>query len=99
MFLLLNIITKSGINIVKHVSLLYVGASFGYMSRSGIAGSSGRTISNFLRNWQIVFQSSFYQLAIPPAMEECSSFSPSLPASAVTCVFDLSHSNLCFTST
>jgi hypothetical protein len=37
-------------NIVEHMSLLYVGASFGYMPRNGIAGSSGRTISNFLRN-------------------------------------------------
>jgi hypothetical protein len=26
-------------NIVEHVSLLYAGASFGYMPRSGIAGS------------------------------------------------------------
>jgi hypothetical protein len=31
-------------NIVEHVSLLSVGVSFGYMPRSGIAGSSGRTI-------------------------------------------------------
>jgi hypothetical protein len=29
-------------NIVEHVSLLYVGASFGYMPMSGIAGSSNR---------------------------------------------------------
>jgi hypothetical protein len=28
-------------NTVEHVSLLYVGASFGYMPRSGIAESSG----------------------------------------------------------
>jgi hypothetical protein len=34
-------------NIVEHVSLLYVGASFGYMPRSGIAGLLGRTISSF----------------------------------------------------
>jgi hypothetical protein len=33
-------------NIVKHVSLLDVGASSGYMSRSDIAGSSGRIMSN-----------------------------------------------------
>jgi hypothetical protein len=47
---------------VEHVSLLYVGASFGYMPRSDIAGSSGRTNSNFLRNHQIDFQSSFTSL-------------------------------------
>jgi hypothetical protein len=44
-------------NIVEHVSLWYGGASFGYIYRNGIAGSSGRTISNFLRNCQIDFQS------------------------------------------
>jgi hypothetical protein len=44
-------------NIVEHLSLLYVGASFGYVSKSGIAGSSGRGISNFRRNIQICLQS------------------------------------------
>ena len=41
--------------IVEHVSLLYVGASFGYMPRSGITGSSSRTMYNFLRNRQNIF--------------------------------------------
>ena len=44
-------------NIVEHVSLLYVGESFGYMSRSGIDGSLGNIMSNFLRNHQADFQS------------------------------------------
>jgi hypothetical protein len=44
-------------NIVEHVSLLYGGTSFVYMPRSGIAGSSGRTMSNFLRNHRTDFQS------------------------------------------
>jgi hypothetical protein len=44
-------------NIVEHVSLLHVGASSGYMPRSGIAGSSGSTMSNFVRNPQTYFQS------------------------------------------
>jgi hypothetical protein len=39
-------------NIVEHVSLLYVGESFGYVPRSDIAASSGSTISNFLRKFQ-----------------------------------------------
>ena len=43
-FQLLTIINKVAMNIVEHVSLLYVGASFGYMPRSGIAESSGRAI-------------------------------------------------------
>jgi hypothetical protein len=44
-------------NIAEHMSLLYIGASFGYMPRSDIAGSSGSTMSNFLRNHQADFQS------------------------------------------
>jgi hypothetical protein len=48
----------AAINTVEHVSLLYV---ICYMSifwpRSGIAESSGRTISSFLRKHQIDFQS------------------------------------------
>jgi hypothetical protein len=36
-------------NIVEHVSLLHVGASSGYMPRSGIAGYSGSTMPYFLR--------------------------------------------------
>jgi hypothetical protein len=44
-------------NIVEHVSLLHVGASSEYMPRSGIAGSSSRAMSNFMRNHQTDFQS------------------------------------------
>ena len=58
----LAIIDKAAINIVKHVSLLYVGESFGYMPSSHIDGSSSRTISNFLRNHKNDFQSSFTSL-------------------------------------
>jgi hypothetical protein len=56
-FQLLDIINKVSVNIVEHVSLLYVGESFGYMPRSGIVGSSGYTMFNFLRNHQTDFQS------------------------------------------
>jgi hypothetical protein len=41
------------------VSLWDGGASFGYMPRSGIAEFWGRTISSFLRNCPIGFQSGF----------------------------------------
>ena len=56
-FLLLAIINKTVVNIVEHVSLLYVAASFEYTPRSGIAGSSRSTMSNFLRKCQTDFQS------------------------------------------
>jgi hypothetical protein len=56
-FQLLAIINKATMNIVEHVSLLYVGKSFGYMLRSSIVGSSGNTMSTFLRNCQTDFQS------------------------------------------
>jgi hypothetical protein len=53
---LIPIIKKTAMNIVKLVSLLSVG-TFGYMPRRGIVGSSGSTMSNFLRNCQTDFQS------------------------------------------
>ena len=56
-FQILATIDKIAMNIAKHVSLLYVGASFGYMPRTGIVRSSGRIISSFLRNYQTDFQS------------------------------------------
>jgi hypothetical protein len=45
-------------NILEHVSLLPVGTSSGYIPRRGNAGSSGSTMSNFLRNRQTDSQSS-----------------------------------------
>jgi hypothetical protein len=58
-FHLLCIINKAAMNIVDHMFLLYVRASFGYMPSCCIARSLDRTISNFLRNSQIDFQSGF----------------------------------------
>ena len=48
-FQLLAVINKAAMKIVEHVSILQVGASSGYMSRSGFAESSGSTMYNFLR--------------------------------------------------
>lgn len=56
---LMDITSKAAINIYGQVSLWYVGASFGNMPKSGIAGFLGRTISNFLRNHQIDFESAW----------------------------------------
>jgi hypothetical protein len=44
-------------SIVEHVSLLQVGTPSGYIPRRGIAGSSGSSKSNFLKNRQTDFQS------------------------------------------
>jgi len=44
-------------NTMEYVSLLYVGPSLGYMARSVTAESSGSTMSNFLKNGHIDFQS------------------------------------------
>jgi hypothetical protein len=56
-FQLLTNVNKAVKIIVEHVSLLQVGTSSGYMPRSGIAESSGSTMSNFLWNHQTYFQS------------------------------------------
>jgi hypothetical protein len=56
-FQLLAIINKAAMNIVEHVFFSPVGTSSGYMPRGGIAGSSGSTMSNFLKNRQTDFQS------------------------------------------
>jgi len=45
----LAIMNKAAINSVDHMCLFYVGVSFGYMPRTGIAVCSGSAMSNFLR--------------------------------------------------
>jgi hypothetical protein len=51
-FQLLAIIYEASMKIVDHVSLIHVGTSSVYMTRRGIARSSGSTMSNFLRTCQ-----------------------------------------------
>jgi hypothetical protein len=65
-FHLLAIINRAAMNIVEYVSFLPVGTSSGNIPKRGITGSSGSTMSNFLRNRQTDFQSvckslQFYQ--------------------------------------
>jgi len=91
---LLTITNKYAINIMEQVSLLYVGASFGYMPKRGIAGSSGSSMPNFLRNLQTYFQNGCTSLQSHQQWRSVP-FSTSSPASAVTRVFDLSHSDWC----
>ena len=65
-FQLLAILNKAAMNIVEHVFLLPVGTFSGYMPRRGIGGSSGNTMSNFLRNHQTNFQSGCTSLQWAP---------------------------------
>ena len=51
------ITSKAAMNIVEDITLWHGEASFRYMLKSGIAESSGRSISIFLRKLQIDFQS------------------------------------------
>ena len=61
-FQLLASTDKATVNMVEHVSLWHGGASFGYIPKSGIAGFSGRSMSNFLKNLQIDFQNGYNSL-------------------------------------
>jgi hypothetical protein len=56
-FQILDITNKATMNIVEHVLLWHGGPSFGHIPKTGIAGSSGSSISNVLRNLQIDFHS------------------------------------------
>ena len=81
-------------NIVEHVSLWYGGVPFGYMSKSGIAGSSGISISNFLRNLQIDFQIGCTSLQFQWQYRSVS-LSPHPCHHLLSPVFYLSHSDWC----
>jgi len=77
-WIFLAIINKAAMNVVGHVSLLCVGAPFGYMPRRGKAGSSGSAMYNFLRNLQTDFQRGFSRLqshlqmrSVPLSLHPC----------------------------
>ena len=88
-FQLLAIINMAAMNIVEHVSLLHVGASFGYAQEwySWVLRYYYAQLSEELPDW-------LYQLAIPPTVK-CSSFYTSLPASSVTWGFSAFKNIIC----
>jgi hypothetical protein len=93
-FYLLAIKNKATMNIVEHMPLSHGGASFGYMLKSGIGGSSGRSISNFLRNLQIDFQSFWTCFQ---SQQQCwvIHLSPHSNQHVLSWGLDLSHSDWC----
>jgi hypothetical protein len=71
------------------VSFLPVGTSSGYMPRRGVAGSSGSTMSNFLRNRQTDFQSGCtslqsYQQLTERVLPCCNTLPVSIPSRALS---------------
>jgi hypothetical protein len=54
-FHLLAITNKSAMNIVEHLPLWHTGATFGYISKNSIVGSSSRSSSHFVGNLQLDF--------------------------------------------
>ena len=61
-FQLLALTNKATMNIVEHVPLWHGGAPFGCIPKNGIAESTGRSITKFLRNLQFNIQSGYTSL-------------------------------------
>jgi hypothetical protein len=67
--------------------------SFGYIPRSGIAGSYGKSRFRFFKKPPNFFPEWLHYLAFPPAVCKCSFFPTSSPTPAVDGVFDDGYSN------
>ena len=61
-FQLLVITNKAAMNIVEHMPLWHGGAFWGYIPMCGIAGSSGISITNFLRDLQSFYSFQYHHL-------------------------------------
>lgn len=73
-----GIMNSVSVNISLQVFLwIFVFISFGYIARSGIAGSYANSMFNMLRNCQ-TFSKQLLRFRVPPALYEVSNFSTSL---------------------
>jgi hypothetical protein len=100
-FQFLAITNKDTMNVAGTCASVAWWGIFWYMLKSGIAGCSGRSISNFLRNFQIAFQSGFSSLLSYQQWRSVGVFL-FLPIITKMCChqwffffFNLRHSDLC----